>query len=431
MLRLTVAALLALAVGVVVRTVSEHPEPPAELEAVERGDLPRLPPQRPADAVNAPLAYLGRFLHVNPGVAPAADSVPVVRDHEGVGVAYGRVIDGVHRDELTRYLDAEVETAPGPLKAFRLKRTVRVVEGATVEMMDQTVRAVQLINAALPREGRLRFDGAPVPMEFVESLDVSCKGFACKRPGVPVGHVWVQFAPAEVWLGPERAKEKPHTSGQTVVNGSIRNPDTGSLVSWAGRVWVDPVRATGEERLLVLVHELLHTLGHGHVDAEEFPASVMRPVSDSIRRGEILYPLDRAALLAAYGRLKPSATGHEIAQALESWEDTSTHVVGESGDGGGHARFGAGLRNGLARPWASGSAPPADAAENQSLSGSVTWSGRIPGVHPGGGVAAGAASSRSVRIPSTARCASRRWSRGRADGRPGRRARVRGWGRGD
>ncbi len=394
MLQLTVAALLALAAGGCGADRPGAPGANRELEAVERvsgGNLPRLPPQRPADSVHAPLAYLGRSLHVNPGVAPLADAVPIVRDHEGVRVAYGRVIDGVHRDELARSLDVEVETTPGPLKAFRLKRTVRVVEGATVAMMDQTVRAVQLINAALPREGRFRFDDAPVPMEFVERLEAFCKGFVCERPGVPLGHVWVQFAPAEVWLGPEKAKEKPHVSGQTVLNGSIRNLDAGSLSSWAGRVWVDPVRATGETRLLVLVHELLHTLGRGHADAGRFSGSVMRPVSDSIRRGEILYPLDRAALLAAYRMLRPSATRSEIAQGLESWEDTSTHVAGELGGGGGDARFGAGLRNGLARPWASGSAPRTGAVENGSLSGSIVWSGRVLGFTREGEVAAGAA----------------------------------------
>ena len=117
----------------------------------------------------------------------------------------------------------------------------------------------------------------------------------------------------------------------------------------------------------------------------------MRPVSDSIRKGEILYPLDRAALLAVYGKLKPFATGYEITQALESWEDTSTHVVGELGGGGGDAAFGVGLRNGLARPWASGSAPRTNAAENRSLSGSITWSGRVLGFTREGEVAAGAA----------------------------------------
>ncbi len=391
MLRFTVVALLALAAGGCGPDRPGAPGAARETEAVARGNLPHLPPQRPADSVNAPMAYLGRSLHVNPGVAPAADVVPIVRDHGGVRVAYGRVIDGVHRDELTRYLDVEVETTPAPLKAFRLKRTVRVVEGATVEMMDHTVRAVQLINAALPPEGRLRFDDTPVPMEFVESLEVSCKGFVCERPGVPLGDILVQFAPAEVWLGPERAKEKPHVSGQTVLNGSTRNFDAGSLSSWAGRVWVDPVRATGERRLLVLVHELLHTLGRGHADAERFPASVMRPVSDSIRRGEILYPLDRAALLAAYRMLEPSATRGEIAQALGSWEDTSTHVAGELDGGGGDARFGVGLRNGLARPWASGSAPRTGVAENGSLSGRVTWSGRVLGFTREGEAAAGAA----------------------------------------
>ena len=270
-------------------------------------------------------------------------------------MAYGRVADGVGADELIEYLAADAEHTSGIRKPFRLRLKVRVVEGATREMIDQTVRAVQLINAALPREQRLRFDD-----------------------------ILVQFALAEIWLGAERAKDKPLVLGQAAFNPGrrsmmMRPMYNRPIAHWAGLVSVDPVRATGEKRVHVLVHEILHMLGRQHPDIERFPQSIMRPRVLWVRPGEILDPLDREALHAVYGELRPYARRDRIVQTLASWENTSTHVRGDLDAKGAAMAFGVGLRNGLARPWACGPAPRTHAAANRSLSGSITWSGRVLG----------------------------------------------------
>ena len=118
----------------------------------------------------------------------------------------------------------------------------------------------------------------------------------------------------------------------------------------------------------------------------------MRARYTSARTGEILHPLDREALHAVYGVLSPYPYGDgEIVQALDSWEETSTHVRGVLEAGGGEVTFGVGLRNGLARPWASGPGPLANADDEPGRSGSVTWSGRLLGFTPRGEVVGGAA----------------------------------------
>ncbi|MDE0030260.1 MAG: hypothetical protein OXU42_12765 [Deltaproteobacteria bacterium] len=375
----------------------EPPPAPADSTAppgVRPGSAPALPLQRPSDAVYAPTIHLDDSLHVNPGVAPAPGSLDVVGEHGNVRVAYGHVADGAGARRLIEYLTAEAEETSGIRKPHRVRMTVRVVEGATPEMVDHTVRAVQWINAALPRQHRLRFDGVLIPREVAEGFGTfKCEDVPCDRPPIPNGEIFVRFAPAEVWLGAERAAEAPHVSGQGEFDGWVLRRGTGEhrRSHWAGQVWMDPARAAGENRLHVLAHEILHVLGRHHADPERFPESVMRPVYGPVSPGEILDPLDREVLLAVHGRLAPGAMPKDIARALESWEDTSTHVLGELGPAGAAVAFGAGRRNGLARAWAAGPASRTHAAEDRPLSGKTTWTGRVLGFTPDGELVGGAA----------------------------------------
>ena len=392
------AVLFGSGAGMRIREAGGEPPPaPAGSTAplgVRPGSVSALPLQRPSDALNAPTIHLGESLHVNPGVAPAPGSLDVVGAHGNVRVAYGRVADGAGARRLIEYLTAEAEETSGIRKPHRVRMTVRVVEGATSEMVDQTVRAVQWINAALPREHRLGFEDALVPREVAEGFGTfKCEDVPCDRPPVPNGEIFVRFAPAEAWLGAARAARTPHVSGQGEFDGWILRRGAGEhrRSHWAGQVWVDPVRATGESRLHVLVHEMLHVLGRHHADPERFPESVMRPVYGPVSPGEILDPLDREVLLAVHGKLAPDAMPGEIARALESWEDTSTHVLGELDATGAMVAFGVGLRNGLACPWARGPASSANLGKKLFLLESVTWSGRVLGFTRDGGTVAGAA----------------------------------------
>lgn len=107
--------------------------------------------------------------------------------------------------------------------------------------------------------------------------------------------------------------------------------------------------------------------------------------------GSILYPLDREALPAVYGRLEPGTRPQDIHWELGSREDTSVHVAGFVDFRGGRALFGAAERNGLVRPWASGLTPDTSLEDNPALGGSATWNGRLLGLTPRTEVVAGAA----------------------------------------
>ena len=202
----------------------------------------------------------------------------------------------------------------------------------------------------------------------------------------------------------------------------------------------------------VIVHELLHALGFYHTDKNRFSESVMNSVkitggqenvytpyldaltfnifvyvneTDSseettdehvanarvaqppIQRkntgylatpgaltipGHILFPLDRAALLAAYGKLDPGAQPDELtAENLGDWSDTSFHLRGDMDIPGGGASFGVASGNGLAQPWASGPTPWTNLADNNDLSRSAAWNGALLGVTSSSETVAGAA----------------------------------------
>ena len=136
----------------------------------------------------------------------------------------------------------------------------------------------------------------------------------------------------------------------------------------------------------VLAHELIHALGRFHPDRVRFPDSIMN-IPAVAADAYLLYPLDREALLAVYGTLSPGATPGEIATDLGPWDDESIHVRGDLGD----LSFGASLRNGLTQPWAAVPRPGIDLADNDALTGSATWTGRLLGLTPTADSVAGAA----------------------------------------
>ena len=85
----------------------------------------------------------------------------------------------------------------------------------------------------------------------------------------------------------------------------------------------------------------------------------------------ILGPIDRDIIAAAF-EYAPEATS---ANELGPWSDTSFHLRGDMDD----VSFGVASFNGLLQPWASGPRPAANLADNQALSGSVSWAGRLLG----------------------------------------------------
>lgn len=353
-----------------------------------------LPLQTARLAHQAPLIDLGGQLHVGADVAAPAEALPVVAVHGDAGISHGTIRDGVGAAEIIAYLQADaasygapddgdgadVQLLPGGLvvRFAAAPPTVHVAEGTPAALIDETVRVVQAINAALPPAWQLGFSPDPVNA-----------GSAAPADNV----ILVTFAPQASWP----ADAVP--PGETEIG--LAEPRYGIVptedpeVPWlpeivAGRIWVDPAETEGAERLGVIAHELLHLLGRNHVDPERFPETLMVAGGSEALSEHILHRLDREALQAVYGRLPAGTTPERIADELGPWSDTAVHVRGELPIGAREVVFGAALRNGLAQPWAVGPTPPTDLGDNAALSGNVVWTGRLLGLTPQAETVAGA-----------------------------------------
>ena len=133
------------------------------------------------------------------------------------------------------------------------------------------------------------------------------------------------------------------------------------------------------EAITLLAHEIMHALGvYNHVSTKfasimEGTGAIHHAEQNGVRKPlSLLYPVDREALQALYGRLDD---GDDPAD-FGPWDARAWRVDGN----GPHANFGVALRNGYAEPWAYGLHPSTMLADNRGLSGSATWTGTLLGL---------------------------------------------------
>lgn len=371
-------------------------------------------------AMQAPIVDFEGSTHIGANVAPPAGQLKSGVDYNGISVSSGQVQDGASADRVLEYLETHVSGGlsqagegftfgagtPG-LPSFADRPTIRLAEGTSEEFTGYVVRAVQLINAALPYEKRIQFSQEPAPpLTAIED--------------VPDGQIFVDFAPsAEYWNLRPGAQYRSAAAGIAQIDPIQEFNFTAELWEYknmrAGHVWMDvkrianaawvrnPVTGNFEEKVLenpvvesdtvrkvypaenvfsIVLHELIHILGFlAHNESTRFPDSVMR--DDYLLVTKHLPNIDSEALFAAYSRFEPGTQPEELtAENLGIWDDTSFHLLGELDFEGGEVSFGVAARNGLAKPWASGPKPWANLADNSALSGTVTWNGALLGITP-------------------------------------------------
>ena len=358
-------------------------------------ESPQLPLQSPIHARQAPIVGLDGSLHIGADIALPAGALPNIAVQGDTGISHGTIPDGVGAAELLAYLEADALTygsadeAESPdvtvfpdglvIRFAALPPTIRVAEGTSVALIDETVRVVQAINAALPQRWQLGFDSEPLSAGMTALTD---------------GEILVTFARQTDWLA-ETASPTEEDIGlaepqyEITLTGDPEFPWGIEIV--AGRVWVDPTLTEGRERLGVIAHELIHLLGRNHVDPARFPETIMVAGGSEELTPHILHPLDREALLAVYGRLGPVLSPTHLAEELGPWSDTSLHVRGALGIANTEIAWGAALRNGLLQPWTTGPTPDLNLEDNTALSGDVHWEGRLLGLTPDAETVAGAA----------------------------------------
>ena len=347
--------------------------------------MPKAALEPSVQAAQAPLFDFGDNLHIGTGFAPPAGELQKTGERNGVEISKGSVQDGAGAADVIAYLrPATTHSEVTGLATFSRPPVVRVVEGTNEKFTDYAVRAVQIINAALPHDKRIRFGDSPAP----DPVGVD---------DVPRGGIYIEFIPQAQWPEVDLGQSAVgNARSQALFRYNSRRKRNEALEAHSSHVLIDSgeVRYFSEEKTVyVLVHELLHALGFsGHTDPQRFPDATLNPNVPENLPPFLLSLIDREALLAAYDndRFRPGALPEDIsAENLGPWEEESLHVRGDLEIPRGEVSFGVALRNGLAQPWASGPEPPMDLAQNGGLSGSAAWSGALLGVTPSGEVVVG------------------------------------------
>ena len=395
-----------------------------------RVPIPPAPGDRGPVAPPPPVVDLDDALHVGADAAAPLDSLASGDDYGGVAVSSGEVRDGESAERVIEYLRRQIDDGGGSgrrtpgLPTLREPPTLHLAPGTSDAFAAYVERTVQLINTALPAERRIALSPEPAP---------PLTGLA----DVPEGRIFIDFAPSrDDWeLGDRYRYTWTNADGIPVMVAEVdptAEYDTATQ-RWefigmrAGRIWFDRevletdlntawVRDwdTGESRRELLgsrpdesdsvqhyysdryvprmtMSVLLRALGLlRRVDSADFPDSFL---GDGTRPPTRHLPgIDGEALFAAYDRLAPGTLPEDLsAESLGPWDDTSFHLRGDLDIAGAEAAFGVAFRNGLARPWATGTAPLSELGSNSALFGTASWNGALLGVTPSAETVAGQA----------------------------------------
>ena len=328
--------------------------------------FPRQPALMPAQAINAPVIHRRDGVQIGGDVRPSLSDLSPAGTHGEVAISSGRIRDGESVGRVVEYLDTqkfELGDTPGEFQRISpAKRVVLIRETTDDRYIDLVVRAVQLINTALPYDRRITVspERAWHPPEFNEDSSY-----------IPRGHIYVGIAPQDEWPFSENVEDR--VAGLHLGVSANDGDGLGNIV------WINNEILPDEGAVIkVLTHEMYHAFGFSaHIESAQMRSILNAARSDySGILPYILHQIDRDALYALYARIDDGSVYVEYdPNDLGPWNDVSFHLRGDIDD----VSFGASSRNGLIQPWAHGPSPETNLADNQSLSGSASWSGRLLG----------------------------------------------------
>ena len=336
--------------------------------------FPRLPALMPAQSRNAPIVFLRDGVQVGADAMPARSSLSPAATHEGVAISSGRVRDGENAERVLDFIEkfAVVRRSSQPgnkyLGLFEGTPVVRIRDTTPDRYIDDVIRVVQLVNSALPYNKRIIVSPERAPRP----------GFQESWPNyIPNKHIFVGIEPQGSWPPDEIPPVR-------VAGVQFGGSSSGTYI-WLN---TDVLNNTIHMRK-VLAHELGHALGLlEHIEPGDYNSIMNKGYRGIFIPAHILHPIDTDALHALYTRfLEQYGTSLYGPNKLGSWTDVSFHLRGDIED----VAFGASSRNGLLQPWASGPRPETNLADNQPLSGSASWSGRLLGFTSNAESLAGAA----------------------------------------
>ncbi len=336
----------------------------------------RIPSQAGEDARQMPVYHSGEQLHVGVDQGTQTGTLQSVGLRGETTIRHGRLADGVGSNTVSDYL---LDGVGNVARRYANGPEVRIIGPASAEEANMVAHAVRLINAALPDDKKMEIAAALPGFSLRNTVDSRGLYFTSGRELNNTIHV--EFVPAGEFY------DEAHAGATTWNNWTGNSARTSYLqMSRAANVLQD---ADSRRAVILLAHELIHALGvYGldHVSPSfdtimEATATIYELNQDTQQPRSLLYSVDREALRALYSRLEPG----DNVRDLGPWTDTSAHLVGN----GTYAHYGVALRNGYAEPWAYGSIPGQDLANNPNLSGNATWNGTLLGFTPSANPVAG------------------------------------------
>ena len=298
------------------------------------------------------------------------ERLPVVRSEDAVDIRYGRLEDGAGARTLSRFwaswIDDERTNYPGDPNdygealRYRTPPVIQLIGSPTALERQETIAAVQAINAAMPDHFQLRIGATKTGLSFpddrsawnqentisIEFVDLPDRRLAQNDSFAFADNEFRSDGSIE-WSYIRMGRDFGHQTPGSTDNFGIRQDF----------VWT-------------LTHELGHALGiYGHPDGFEFRTLMAHT------GGTNVWPTDREAFHFLYTNLEP---GDPYPFDFGEWQSDSLHIHGNAA----HSGFGAAVRNGYAESWAYGFLPDGYLHENRALSGTASWVGTLLGLTP-------------------------------------------------
>ena len=264
-----------------------------------------------------------------------------------------RVLDAIEKHAVVRYSD---EPGIKYLGLFEGTPVVRIRDTTPDRYIDDVVRVVQFMNTALPYDKRIIVSPERAPRPgFEETWPIY----------IPEKHIFVGIEPQDSW--------PPDETPPVRVAGVQFGGSSSGIYIWVNT----SALFNTNHRRKVLAHELGHSLGLlEHIETRDYRSIMNSGYRNISIASHILHQIDTDVLHALYTRfLEQYGISLYDPNKLGPWTDVSFHLRGDMDD----VSFGASSRNGLIQPWAHGQGPETNLADNQALSGSASWSGRLLG----------------------------------------------------
>lgn len=264
---------------------------------------------------------------------------------------------------------------------FSSPPTVRLTSEGTSKERALMHHAIGLINREFPQHLHLRI-GSDVPhignVKHYGSDAIST---------IPNGEIHVYFSDKQSVGYPANVNAGGFAKTRTTYNNSQEPRVKKSLD--ASFVWVnDSVRMTEQQRLAILLHEMMHALGFMvHTNTKDHPSSLLGPDGprDGFHKqwGAQIPEIDGAALRAVYKLPIVTTPDQFNVSSLGDWDTNSIELYSSVTTGNRkRLRFGVNHVNDVTVPWTSGVIPETEFAVNQKLSDFTIWRGELLGFTP-------------------------------------------------